>query len=776
MQKARKLIKLTKGGIQCLKENGISYTSKRLKEKWHNHQKKEQNEHNTAHAQSPALAATNDKCASCSAQNYLDYVHYLEERQWIKFSGKNPEFIPINPTDYQFTEDSAKLIAWYLPQFYQLEVNNKYHGQGFTEWYNSSQALPQFTGHYQPHIPYDVGYYDLSNPDTLKRQAYLAKKYGIYGFCFHWYWFSGIKTMERPAEMLLEHKEIDIHFCFDWATENWTSAWDGGTKEVIFEQKIEDNDARKFMDDMLPFMKDDRYIKIDGRPVLTIYRCDMFPKKRFINMIKEMRDIAKKNGFPDLYIMLTNREDIGDVTEWGMDALVEFAPCFVYPQCGRMSPQGYVNPNFKGDLFDITPFIEKRSYLRTYKTKKVFRSALVGFDNTSRRATTGCQIIMNDTPEAYKNWLMGLLSESQIFHEKEENMIFLNNWNEWAEGSHLEPDMRYGYAYLQATREALEEIHPLDTSVIERKAKENHAKGIGENQYYVFCAESMGDILAAEPIARYLKKQDPKGKIHWIVRKPFVDVVKYNPNIDEVIEIEYLAQGMDMCKKLAKQTGNIIVDTHFDGRMCSKTRKVHINKNNPQVNEGTYLYYGSLLASFCLSAGLPVINDGPIFWQKKDVKLPEGLPEKYVVFHCRSAENTKDWYDEKWNYLTKWLIRDGVEIVELGFEPVVKVEDPKYHDLTNIRDLQVIAEIIKNAQCLISIDSGFAHFANSFGVYGILIFGAYKNFEHPRMYTGGYAEGNAAIIYPEKAEDHALCVDVEQVYEAYCEYANKKAT
>lgn len=766
---------LIRNGIKCLQENGFRYTFRRFIQKVKTNDWKVKPEAKPeAQAFYTPSTPVEDKCASCSAQNYLDYVHYLEERQWIKYSGVNPEFVPINPTDYKRQEDSAKLIAWYLPQFYQLEVNNKYHGQGFTEWTNSSQSLPQFAGHYQPHIPYDVGYYDLTNPDTLRRQAFLARKYGIYGFCFHWYWFSGIKTMELPANILLQHKEIDIHFCFDWATENWTSAWDGGTKEVIFEQKIQDGDAARFMDDMLPFMKDDRYIKIDGRPVLSIYRCDMFPRKRFIAMMEEMRRIARENGFPDLYLMLTNREDNGDVTEWGMDALVEFAPCFVYQFCGRPQPQGYVNPKFKGDLFDITPFIEKRQYLRPYKTGKVFRSALVGFDNTARRATTGCQIIVNDTPEAYKTWLKGLLAESQIFHAKEENIVFLNNWNEWAEGSHLEPDMKYGYAYLQATRDALEEIHPLDTEVIRRKAERNHANGIRENHYYVHCVESMGDIVAAEPIARYLKKTDNGAKVHWIVRKQFADVVRYNPNIDEVIEIGYLSQGIDLCEKMAKRPENIIVDTHFDGRMCSKTLRVHHNPNNTQVNEGTYLYYGSLLASFCLSAGLPPLSDAPVFWQKPDVALPEGLPEKYVVFHCRSAENTKDWTDEKWNYLAKWLLRDGVHIVEVGFEPIVKTDDPKYHDLTKLRDLQVIAELIRHAQCLISIDSGFAHFANALGVYGILIFGAYKNFEHPRMYSGSYGDGtNAAVLYPEKPEDHALCVDVEQVYEAYCKRFNK---
>ena len=138
--------------------------------------------------------------------------------------------------------------------------------------------------------------------------------------------------MEKPCEMLLEHKEIDLKFCFDWATENWTSAWDGGTKEVIFEQKLLDGDDRKFMDDILPYMQDDRYIKIDGKPVLSIYRCDMFPKKRFIKMIENLRKYAREAGFPDLYIMITNRENIDDVAEVGADALVEFPPAAIWPE------------------------------------------------------------------------------------------------------------------------------------------------------------------------------------------------------------------------------------------------------------------------------------------------------------------------------------------------------------------------------------------------------------------------------------------------------------
>ena len=156
-----------------------------------------------------------------------EYTEYIEK----SILRKSEDFIEFDENGYERKEGDTKLLAWYLPQFHQMEINNKFHGQGFTEWTNTSRAIPLFTGHYQPHIPYDVGYYDLLNIDTLKRQIYLARHYGIYGFCFHYYWFSGKRIMEKPLEIFLEHKELDMPFCLDWATENWTALWDGGNRQ-----------------------------------------------------------------------------------------------------------------------------------------------------------------------------------------------------------------------------------------------------------------------------------------------------------------------------------------------------------------------------------------------------------------------------------------------------------------------------------------------------------------------------------------------------------------
>lgn len=383
-------------------------------------------------------------------QEYLEYI----ERSILK---ENMEFVKFDGKEYQAKEDDTKIITWYLPQYHQMEINNKFHGQGFTEWTNTSRAIPMFKDHYQPHIPYDVGYYDLSNLDTLKRQIYLAKHYGVYGFCFHYYWFSGKKIMEKPLELLLKHKELDMPFCIDWATENWTALWDGGSKEIIMEQKLQDEDDWKFMEDILPYMKDSRYIKIDGRPVLVIYRVILFGKERTKLLLDNFRNIAKRNGFSDLYIMFTTafrfRED---VREWGGDALVEFPPHMLSSCMDKYEVLDYLNPHFNGSVLDAGTFVKEKKYMINYGKQRYFRSALTSWDSTARKAISGAFVLQGLNPYTFKEWLTDIVIESRSIHSKSENIVFINSWNEWGEGSHLEPDMKYGYAYLQSIKEVLE--------------------------------------------------------------------------------------------------------------------------------------------------------------------------------------------------------------------------------------------------------------------------------------------------------------------------------
>ena len=391
-----------------------------------------------------------------SNEEKKEYLEYLEK----SILKQNGEFVTFSQEKIDLQKNDTKVIAWYLPQYHQMEINNQFHGQGFTEWVNTSRCIPMYTGHYQPHIPYDVGYYDLLNIETLKRQVYLAKQYGIYGFCFHYYWFSGKRIMEKPLEMFLEHKELSFPFCIDWATENWTKLWDGGNNEIMLEQKLEADDDRKFMDDILPYMKDSRYIKIEGKPLLVIYKIKMFEKEKAKQLLESFRIMAKKAGFPDLFILLANSYDFEEnVAEWGADALVEFPAHGIVSLMENWSPNGYINPYFKGVVKDASKFIENKKYMLSHNSNaKYFRSALTSWDNTARKATTNALIFHGLTPQTFKQWLVDIMKESKKIHSKSEDIVFVNSWNEWAEGSHMEPDMKYGYAWLQACKEALEEM------------------------------------------------------------------------------------------------------------------------------------------------------------------------------------------------------------------------------------------------------------------------------------------------------------------------------
>jgi lipopolysaccharide biosynthesis protein len=196
-------------------------------------------------------------------QDIIDIIRGKRSFKWVNFKkmysyitnnqSENEDFVKISDTDYKRKENSTNLIAFYLPQFHAIPENDRAHGKGFTDWLNVAKAMPQFEGHHQPHVPIDVGFYDLSHPDIMYRQVELAKKYGIYGFCFHYYWFSGKRLLEKPIFNYLNNKDLNLPFCFCWANENWSKLWDGGDKELIVEQDLKEDDYEKFLQDILPF-------------------------------------------------------------------------------------------------------------------------------------------------------------------------------------------------------------------------------------------------------------------------------------------------------------------------------------------------------------------------------------------------------------------------------------------------------------------------------------------------------------------------------------------
>lgn len=704
------------------------------------------------------------KCRLPSPVGSNKYLRWMVDNNYQR----GTKFTPLTKHPFVREESDTKVIAYFLPQFYQMEVNDKWHGKGFTEWTNSSRAMPMFAGHEQPHIPYDVGYYDLLNPNTFKRQIELANMYGVYGFCFHWYWFSGERTMEKPLELLLQHPEWDIHYCFNWATENWTALWDGGNKELIFKQELKDGDDRKFFEDILPFLKDKRYIKIGGCPLISIYNIKIFSKERLLQFIRNLRKYAKEEGFPGIYFVATNTFWFnGDVSEYEIDALSEFPPSFVYNiEINHKWSPNNVNPRFCGKIFDYSSFVEHKLYLSTkYKSKNIYRSAMAGWDNTARKAYQNqCCVYYGANPQLFKSWLIDILRESKQIHNSENDICFINSWNEWAEGSHLEPCQRYGYGYLEAVKEALEEVRPLRYGVIEAQLANELVHS--EVHFYVNCIESMGDVIACEPIARYLKSLRKNSLITWIVKKSYTEVLEANPYIDEIVTVSCLNEADLYCESKKGTVGAVIIDCHYNNRICSSTLKVHKNPINPMINEKSYFNYGSILETFSLCAGLNKINEAPIFYLKEGVLNPYNSM-KYIVVHCKSAEKIKDWTSEKWNSLAKQMMDNGLKVVEIGAVKVINTNSDNYFDFTGLKDIQQIASIIKGSSLFISVDSGFAHIANCFNIPAVLLFGCYKTFKSYNPYTGSYKEDQKNLILIRGKNNGATeTIEVKEVYDA----------
>lgn len=366
----------------------------------------------------------------------------------------------ISPDSYERQEQDVKLLAYYLPQFHSIPLNDKNFGRGFTEWDNVTKAKPQYVGHHQPQLPIDVGFYDLSHDDVMYRQIELARQYGIYGFCFHYYWFGKNKRLlEKPIFNWLKNKELDFPFCLCWANENWSTLWDGGDKNIIMKQEMKPDTYSDFLDDILPFLKDKRYICINGKPMLTVYRPTLFTNEEFVRFIDGLQQKAKAAGFEHgLYIISTNatlkRENMIDAKQWHVDAISEFPPHCI-PRLPKIKGT-IVNTRAKMARRKMGEFIQRKEYEFDYG-QKVFRGVFPSWDNTARKIYSGAQVYDGVTPDLYMQWLSDSIAYTQKHMSVEEQFVFINAWNEWAEGAHLEPDKKYGYAYLAATRKALEQ-------------------------------------------------------------------------------------------------------------------------------------------------------------------------------------------------------------------------------------------------------------------------------------------------------------------------------
>lgn len=344
-----------------------------------------------------------------------------------------------------------KPIAFYLPQFHSIPENDEWWGKGFTEWTNVRKGKSLFKHHYQPHTPGILGYYNLVEDKGIQhKQIELAKEYGIHGFCYYYYWFNGKRLLEKPLDRVLEDKSLDFPFCICWANETWSRRWDGQEKEVLIKQEHNQETDSKFIEDIIPILKDERYIKIGNAPLLLIYRAELFPNLK--DTIIHWKEKCKEAGIDELHVSLVQSFGLTDPNIYGGDSAVEFPPHSIVSGEISQSLEG-LDENFSGNIYDYRDVVARCTNKRP-DYYKVFRGAMLSWDNTARRGVNA-NVFHYANPEEYKKWLAGIIDYTTHYNSKENQYIFINAWNEWAEGTHLEPDEKYGTQYLEVTKECL---------------------------------------------------------------------------------------------------------------------------------------------------------------------------------------------------------------------------------------------------------------------------------------------------------------------------------
>lgn len=363
-----------------------------------------------------------------------------------------------------------RLIAFYLPQYHPIPENDRWWGEGFTEWTNVERSTPRFPGHHQPHKPGELGRYDLRDPAVRERQAELARAHGIHGFCYYHYWFGGKLLLERPLEEVSRSGRPDLPFCLCWANENWTRAWDGRDREILMRQEYSPADHRAHFEWLCEKFADPRYITVDGRPLFLVYRIEKIPDCAAV--ISEWRRMALDRGFPGIYLCGVRNMQYPytweETAALGIDALVDFQPNPADVRASHRAGIGGVTrriaeaatrallPSRRGvfvyDYRTVVDWMIRRPPLQGNVHPCVFPS----WDNSPRRRTN-VTVIQNDDPSLYGRWLSHAIGAAML-KPRDERLVFVNAWNEWGEGCHLEPDMRFGRRFLEETRSSVERV------------------------------------------------------------------------------------------------------------------------------------------------------------------------------------------------------------------------------------------------------------------------------------------------------------------------------
>lgn len=395
-------------------------------------------------------------------------LHYLEHRHEDGIFPSPPENEATIPAEIKrFTKPSAqfeelrplpasakpraKVLAYYLTQFHAFPENDKWWGTGFTEWTNIARGVPRFKDHYQPRIPRDLGFYSLGDIETMRKQVRFAQAAGVYGFVYYYYWFNGKRLLERPLEQFLKARDINMPFCLMWANENWTRRWDGMEGEVLISQDYLADDDERLLSDFNRHFKDKRYIRIQGRPLLMIYRPRLIPDTA--KVIARWRSIFAKKFNEDPIIIMSQSFDDYDPAPNGMDGAIEFPPHKLTKYVPLVNSEAKIlDDTYSGQIYGYDD-VAKYSIEEPRPNFPLIKTVVPSWDNDARRQGTGL-VIQGSTPQKYEAWLATLVEQAQKHTFFGDAFVCVNAWNEWCEGAYLEPDLHFGSAYLNATARA----------------------------------------------------------------------------------------------------------------------------------------------------------------------------------------------------------------------------------------------------------------------------------------------------------------------------------
>lgn len=380
----------------------------------------------------------------------------------------------------------ARVVAFYLPQFHPIPENDEWWGPGFTEWTNVRGARPLFAGHDQPRVPTTLGYYDLRDADHHYAQAALARASGIAGFCYYAYWFGGRRLLEQPLNLVSSHPDLAMPYAICWANEPWSRRWDGSEDSVLMAQRHSPEGDVEFIDDIAIHLADPRYIRIDGRPLLLIYRAGLLVDP--LRTTDALRERSVQLGLGDPYLAMVQTFGQWDPIGYGLDAAVEFPPHNL--NLSRLAKPNVpaADAGFHGTLADYQ-WAMAEVLSRPVPAHTWFRGVMTGWDNTPRRGNRGT-VFVGSSPVWFGQWLQEALRFTYVFRRASERLVFVNSWNEWAEGAYLEPDASNGSSFLLAIEQALRATHGYALETAQILQGEGNASGLLEEVQRAWRARS----------------------------------------------------------------------------------------------------------------------------------------------------------------------------------------------------------------------------------------------------------------------------------------------